>query len=152
MPDNPEAYRLLADFYFASGDITSALTEYVASQKRKSKARARAPAPHSNDCNFSLLRESHLRGRLFVHRQPHGITNRYAQVQRHYAPRVAEVAPCGGRGVCVPALQQPLLKAGLGFSDWASARLFRSGRLATTFSDSEADARLKNFHQWLRRG
>jgi DMSO/TMAO reductase YedYZ molybdopterin-dependent catalytic subunit len=37
----------------------------------------------------------------------------------------------------IPALQKPLLKAGLGFSDWASAKLFRSGHLAPTFPDSE---------------
>jgi DMSO/TMAO reductase YedYZ molybdopterin-dependent catalytic subunit len=37
----------------------------------------------------------------------------------------------------VPRLQTPLLKAGLGFSDWASARLFRSGHMAPTFADSD---------------
>ncbi len=37
----------------------------------------------------------------------------------------------------VPQLQKPLLKAGLGFSDWASAKLFRSGHLAPTFADSD---------------
>ena len=37
----------------------------------------------------------------------------------------------------VPRLQKPLLKAGLAFSDWASAELFRSGHLASTFADSE---------------
>jgi DMSO/TMAO reductase YedYZ molybdopterin-dependent catalytic subunit len=37
----------------------------------------------------------------------------------------------------IPALQKPLLKAGLGFSDWASAKLFRSGHLAPTFPNSE---------------
>jgi DMSO/TMAO reductase YedYZ molybdopterin-dependent catalytic subunit len=37
----------------------------------------------------------------------------------------------------IPTLQKPLLKAGLGFSDWASAKLFRSGHLAPTFTDSE---------------
>jgi DMSO/TMAO reductase YedYZ molybdopterin-dependent catalytic subunit len=37
----------------------------------------------------------------------------------------------------VPRLRTPLLKAGLGFSDWASARLFRSGHLAPTFADSD---------------
>ena len=37
----------------------------------------------------------------------------------------------------IPPLQTPLLKAGLGFSDWASARLFRSRHLATTFDESE---------------
>ena len=37
----------------------------------------------------------------------------------------------------VPKLQEPLIKAGLGFSDWASQEMFRSGHLATTFRDSE---------------
>src|SRR5258708_21750097 len=37
----------------------------------------------------------------------------------------------------VPQLQKPLLKAGLGFSDWASTKLFRSGHLAPTFADSD---------------
>lgn len=37
----------------------------------------------------------------------------------------------------IPKLRMPLLKAGLGFSDWASARLFRSGHLASTFADSD---------------
>src|SRR5271165_5226932 len=37
----------------------------------------------------------------------------------------------------IPALQKPLLKAGLGFSDWASSRLFRSRHLAPTFADSD---------------
>ena len=37
----------------------------------------------------------------------------------------------------IPALQTPLLKAGLGFSDWASAMLFRRGHLAPTFDDSQ---------------
>src|ERR1700739_584098 len=37
----------------------------------------------------------------------------------------------------IPRMQKPLLQAGLGFSDWASARLFRSGHVAPTFSDSD---------------
>ena len=37
----------------------------------------------------------------------------------------------------IPKLQVPLLKAGLRFSDWASAKLFRSGHLAPTFADSD---------------
>jgi DMSO/TMAO reductase YedYZ molybdopterin-dependent catalytic subunit len=36
----------------------------------------------------------------------------------------------------IPSFQESLLKKGLGFSDWASARLFRSGHLAPTFEDS----------------
>lgn len=37
----------------------------------------------------------------------------------------------------IPKVQEPLLKTGLAFSDWASKVLFRSGHLATTFADSE---------------
>jgi DMSO/TMAO reductase YedYZ molybdopterin-dependent catalytic subunit len=37
----------------------------------------------------------------------------------------------------IPVLQKPLLKAGLGFSDWVSAKMFRTGHLAPTFSDTE---------------
>ena len=37
----------------------------------------------------------------------------------------------------VPAFQKPLLKYGLGFSDWVSSKLFRGGHLAPTFADSE---------------
>jgi DMSO/TMAO reductase YedYZ molybdopterin-dependent catalytic subunit len=40
----------------------------------------------------------------------------------------------------IPGLQKPLLRTGLAFSDWASARLFRSGHLAPTFSDSDLTA------------
>lgn len=37
----------------------------------------------------------------------------------------------------IPKLRDPLLSAGVGFSDWFSARLFREGHLARTFSDAE---------------
>jgi DMSO/TMAO reductase YedYZ molybdopterin-dependent catalytic subunit len=37
----------------------------------------------------------------------------------------------------IPKLQAPLLKAGLGFSDWASSLLFRGGHLAPTFAATE---------------
>jgi DMSO/TMAO reductase YedYZ molybdopterin-dependent catalytic subunit len=37
----------------------------------------------------------------------------------------------------IPPLRGPLLKAGLGVSDWTSGRMFRPGHLATTFDDSE---------------
>ena len=36
----------------------------------------------------------------------------------------------------IPKFQAPLLKAGLGFSDWASGVLFRRRHLAPTFADS----------------
>lgn len=37
----------------------------------------------------------------------------------------------------IPGLQERLLKKGLGFSDWASARLFRPGHFAPTFDDAD---------------
>jgi DMSO/TMAO reductase YedYZ molybdopterin-dependent catalytic subunit len=37
----------------------------------------------------------------------------------------------------IPKVQERLLGLGLGFSDWASKELFRSGHLATTFADSD---------------
>jgi len=37
----------------------------------------------------------------------------------------------------IPPLQAPLLKAGLGVSDWASSVLFRRHHLAPTFADAE---------------
>lgn len=37
----------------------------------------------------------------------------------------------------IPKLQTRLLKAGLSFSDWTSAKFFRPGHLAPTFSDNE---------------
>lgn len=37
----------------------------------------------------------------------------------------------------VPQWQEGLLKKGLGFNDWAAARLFRSGHLTTTFDNAD---------------
>jgi hypothetical protein len=39
--------------------------------------------------------------------------------------------------IAIPQLQKPLLKGGIAFSDWASARLFRSGHFAPTFADAD---------------
>lgn len=37
----------------------------------------------------------------------------------------------------IPKAQEKLLTAGLGFSDWVSARMFRASHMAPTFADSE---------------
>src|SRR5580704_3273174 len=37
----------------------------------------------------------------------------------------------------IPKLRDPLLKRGLGFSDWVSAKLFREGQMAPTFADAD---------------
>jgi DMSO/TMAO reductase YedYZ molybdopterin-dependent catalytic subunit len=64
------------------------------------------------------------------------IDNRkFKRVTRRELLKLAPVLAVGA--FAIPKLQEPLLKAGLGFSDWASAKMFRSGHLATTFADSD---------------
>jgi DMSO/TMAO reductase YedYZ molybdopterin-dependent catalytic subunit len=60
---------------------------------------------------------------------------RFAQVSRRELLKVAPVLALGA--FAVPRFQQSLLKKGLEFSDWASARSFRRGHLAPTFKDAE---------------
>lgn len=59
----------------------------------------------------------------------------FGKVSRRELLRVAPILALGA--FAIPSFQESLLKKGLGFSDWASARLFRTGHLATTFEDSE---------------
>jgi DMSO/TMAO reductase YedYZ molybdopterin-dependent catalytic subunit len=59
----------------------------------------------------------------------------FAQVSRRELLKVVPVLALGA--FAIPKLQEGLLKKGLGFSDWASAKLFRRGHMATTFADSE---------------
>ena len=60
---------------------------------------------------------------------------KFAQVSRRELLKVAPVLLLGA--FAIPSFQESLLKKGLGFSDWASARLFRRGHLAPTFLDAE---------------
>jgi DMSO/TMAO reductase YedYZ molybdopterin-dependent catalytic subunit len=65
-----------------------------------------------------------------------GMTQRdFRRVSRRELLKVAPVIALGA--FAIPGWQESLLKKGLGFSDWASARLFRRGHLAPTFADSE---------------
>jgi DMSO/TMAO reductase YedYZ molybdopterin-dependent catalytic subunit len=60
---------------------------------------------------------------------------RFAKVSRR---ELLKVAPVLALGVfAIPRFQDSLLKKGLGFSDWASARLFRRSLVAPTFSDAQ---------------
>jgi DMSO/TMAO reductase YedYZ molybdopterin-dependent catalytic subunit len=59
----------------------------------------------------------------------------FKRVTRRELLKLAPVAALGA--FAIPPLQRPLLKAGLGFSDWASAKFFRTGHLAPTFDDSD---------------
>ncbi|MGA7768757.1 MAG: molybdopterin-dependent oxidoreductase [Candidatus Sulfotelmatobacter sp.] len=59
---------------------------------------------------------------------------KFAKVSRRELLKVAPVLALGA--FAVPRFQESLLKKGLGFSDWASARLFRRSHLAPTFADA----------------
>jgi len=61
--------------------------------------------------------------------------NKFKSTSRRELLKLTPVIALGA--FAIPSLQQPLLKAGLGFSDWASKVLFRSGHSATTFLDRE---------------
>ena len=62
-------------------------------------------------------------------------SRRFKTTTRRELLKLAPVLALGA--FAIPKLQEPLLKAGLGFSDWVSAGLFRHRHLAQTFSDSE---------------
>ena len=57
------------------------------------------------------------------------------KVSRRELLKVVPVLALGA--FAIPSFQESLLKKGLGFSDWASERLFRRGHLAPTFADGE---------------
>jgi DMSO/TMAO reductase YedYZ molybdopterin-dependent catalytic subunit len=59
----------------------------------------------------------------------------FGRMSRRELLKVAPVLVLGA--FAIPSLQELLLKKGLGFSDWASARLFRRSVLAPTFADSD---------------
>jgi DMSO/TMAO reductase YedYZ molybdopterin-dependent catalytic subunit len=67
---------------------------------------------------------------------PRGMNERrFAKVSRRELLKVVPVLALGA--FAIPSFQELLLKKGLGFSDWASERLFRRGYLAPTFADAE---------------
>jgi DMSO/TMAO reductase YedYZ molybdopterin-dependent catalytic subunit len=60
---------------------------------------------------------------------------KFRQINRRELLKLTPVIALGA--FAIPGLQESLLQKGLGFSDWMSARLFRSTHLATTFDDTE---------------
>jgi DMSO/TMAO reductase YedYZ molybdopterin-dependent catalytic subunit len=71
-----------------------------------------------------------------IKRAEPGMTERqFRGVSRRELLKVMPVIALGA--FAIPGAQEWLLKKGLGFSDWASAGLFRSGHLASTFGDAE---------------
>ncbi len=65
---------------------------------------------------------------------PQMAERKFAQVSRRELLKLAPLLALGA--FAIPGAQEWLLKKGLGFSDWASALMFRRGHLATTFADS----------------
>ena len=61
--------------------------------------------------------------------------SRLSRVSRRELLKLAPVLALGA--FAIPGWQESLLKKGLGFSDWASSKLFRRGHLAPTFADAE---------------
>ena len=62
-------------------------------------------------------------------------SRKFKSITRRELLKLTPVVALGA--FAIPRLREPLLKAGLGFSDWASAKMFRPGYLAPTFADSE---------------
>jgi DMSO/TMAO reductase YedYZ molybdopterin-dependent catalytic subunit len=60
---------------------------------------------------------------------------KFRKINRRELLKLTPVLALGAFGI--PRLQGPLLKAGVGMSDWVSAKVFRHGHDATTFPDSE---------------
>ena len=60
---------------------------------------------------------------------------KFRQLGRRELLKLTPVLALGA--FAIPGVQEALLKKGLGFSDWASARLFRPSHLAPTFENSE---------------
>ena len=74
---------------------------------------------------------------------------RFAQVSRRELLKVAPVLALGA--FAIPRFQESLLKKGLGFSDWASARLFRRGSYGSDVCGCGVDAVREVSHQRVRR-
>jgi DMSO/TMAO reductase YedYZ molybdopterin-dependent catalytic subunit len=60
---------------------------------------------------------------------------KFRQIGRRELLKLTPVLALGA--FAIPSVQEGLLKKGLGFSDWASARLFRSGHLAPIFENGD---------------
>jgi DMSO/TMAO reductase YedYZ molybdopterin-dependent catalytic subunit len=61
-----------------------------------------------------------------------------AKFKRMNRRELLKLAPVLALGAfAIPKFQAPLLKTGLAFSDWVSAKMFRTGHLATTFPDGQ---------------
>ncbi len=102
------------------------------------KCRLRRLRLFLKSCNFRRPQESDVKLCVSGGDGPMKVrtdNRKFKKMERRELLKLAPVLALGA--FAVPRLQTPFLKAGLGFSDWVSARLFRSGHLAPTFADSD---------------
>ena len=62
-------------------------------------------------------------------------SRKFKRINRRELLKLTPVVALGA--FAIPPLQKSLLKTGLGFSDWLSAKMFRTGHMAPTFADSD---------------
>jgi len=62
-------------------------------------------------------------------------SRKFKRMSRRELLKLTPVVALGA--FAIPPFQKSLLKTGLGFSDWLSAKMFRTGHMATTFDDSD---------------
>ena len=67
--------------------------------------------------------------------KPRTDSRKFKTISRRELLKLTPVLAFGA--FAIQQLQTPPPQAGLGFSDWVSARLFRSGHLAPAFADSD---------------
>jgi DMSO/TMAO reductase YedYZ molybdopterin-dependent catalytic subunit len=96
---------------------------------------ARPAAPSGDPSNAQQPADQHDLAPAQTGTRPTMDERKFAHVSRRELLRVAPVLALGA--FAIPGAQEWLLKKGLGFSDWASARFFRRGHVATTFADSD---------------
>ena len=103
---------------------------------------SRAEPADSNDVELTASRSEAVESKVVETKSvekksvyPSMSEGKFAQVSRRELLKLVPVLALGA--FAVPKFQDSLLKKGLGFSDWASEKLFRRGHMATTFADSE---------------
>ena len=107
-------------------------TKPIAVPLSHAKASAEHPDSAANDATEEEERPVNALPKIIT---PRVMERKFAQTTRRELFKVAPVLLLGT--FAIPRVQESLLKNGLGFSDWVSARLFRRGYLAPTFADSQ---------------
>lgn len=114
-----------------SEDMPSMEPENIHPEKMKPAEPDRATESAKTPESSSFIRPAS--GRLGKALEIH--ESKLSRMSRRELLKLAPVLALGA--FAIPGVQELLLKKGNGFSDWMSARLFRSGHLAPTFADAD---------------